>query len=85
MVNPVGALQLADELRSYKLSFELELYNQSFKLILRLLNRQRISEMKTLAIIVDKTIYFVTIIALQQLIAPQQCRESTGSNENYIK
>ena len=40
--------------------------------------------MKTSAVTVDETVYWVTIIMLQ-LIAPQLCKESTASNENYVE
>ena len=41
--------------------------------------------MKTSAATVDKTVYCITIIVLQQLIAPQLRKESTATNENYVK
>ena len=34
---------------------------------------------------VNKTVYCVTIIMLEQLNAPELCKESTESNENYVK
>ena len=40
--------------------------------------------MKTSAVTVDMTVYRVTIVVLQQLIAPQLCKESTASKENYM-
>ena len=84
----MSTLRLVIELRPYKLSelsLELKLCNQSLKLILHVLHPQGISEMKTSAITVDKTVYCVTITVLQQLIAPQLCQESTASNENYAE
>ena len=41
--------------------------------------------MKTSAATIDKTIYFVTPIVLQQLIALQLCKASTASNENCVE
>ena len=41
--------------------------------------------MKTSAVTVDKTVYCVTIIVSQQLIAPELCKESTASNKNYVE
>ena len=38
--------------------------------------------MKTFAVTVDKTVYCVTTVVLEQLIAPQLCREATASNKN---
>ena len=41
--------------------------------------------MKTSDVLFDKTVYCITIIVLQQLIAPQLCKGSTASNENYVE
>ena len=41
--------------------------------------------MKTSAVTVDKTVYCVTVVVLQELIAPQLCKESTASNENDVE
>ena len=41
--------------------------------------------MKASTATVDKTVYCVTIIMLQQLIAPQLRKESTASNESYVE
>ena len=80
--------QLADELRPCKLrelSLKFELFNQSLKLILYFLRSQRIGEIKTSAVTVDRTVYCITVIVLEHLIAPQQHKESTVSNKNYVK
>ena len=41
--------------------------------------------MKTSVVTADKAVYYVTIIVLEQLIAPQLSKESSASNENYVK
>ena len=41
--------------------------------------------MKASAQTVDKTIYCITIIVLQQLIVPQLFKESAASNKNHVE
>ena len=41
--------------------------------------------MKASVATVDETVYCVTLIVLQQLIAPQLWKKSTASNESYVE